>query len=113
MGRKIKAIDAATGEPIEVDPDKIKSGRIRNPSLSESLLIRVRDIHSRIKHVYDVNFEQFEITFMRDSDPEGEGRNMGSDCRWVREGGVRIARRGSEDVNTNPARVLDWCVDAA
>jgi hypothetical protein len=32
----------------------------------------VKAIHARLKGVYDVNLEQFEITFMRDGDPEGE-----------------------------------------
>lgn len=72
MKRKIKAIDASTGKPIEVDADKIKSGPIRNRSLPEPLLQRVKAIHSSIRHVYDEVLEQFEITFMRDSDPERE-----------------------------------------
>lgn len=72
MGRKIKAIDATTGKVFEIDEDQIVPGHIRNDSLPEPLLARIRDIHSRIKHVYDVNLEQFEIPFMRESHPEKE-----------------------------------------
>lgn len=72
MGRKIRAIDATTGKPIEIDEDRIKSGPVRQPSLPDPLLARVRVVHQRIKPVYDVTLEQFELTFMRDGDPEGE-----------------------------------------
>ena len=72
MARKIRAIDAKTGKPINTDIDAIKQGRIQHPALPDSLLQRIRAIHECIRDVYDVTLEQFEITFMRDSDPEGE-----------------------------------------
>jgi hypothetical protein len=72
MARKIKAVDADTGKPIEIDADKIKSGPIRNEAFPDDLLRRIEAIHARIRHVYEVNLEQFEIPFMRDSDPVGE-----------------------------------------
>ncbi len=70
MPRKIKAINAKTGELMEVDIDAIKRSPIRNPSLPDALLDRVRAIHERIRDAYTVNLEQFEIGFMRDGHPE-------------------------------------------
>jgi len=72
MGHKIRAIDAQTGKPIDVDTDAIKQGHIRQPELPDSLLRRIRAIHDRIRDIYDVNLEQFEISFMQDADPAGE-----------------------------------------
>lgn len=72
MHRKIRAINARTGEPIDVDPEAIKQSRIKHPALSEALLPRIQAIHDRIRDVYDVTLEQFEIAFMRDADPERE-----------------------------------------
>lgn len=74
MGRKIKAVDAATGKQIEADEDQIRSGRIRNTSLPQPLLDRVRAVHSKIRHVYSLPLESFEIPFMRDREPEREVR---------------------------------------
>jgi hypothetical protein len=72
MGRKIRAIDAKTGKPINIDEDAIKQGHIQHPSLPDTLLLRIRTIHERIRDDYDVTLEQFELAFMRDADPEGE-----------------------------------------
>ena len=72
MKRKIKAIDVSTGKLIEVDADRIKIGPLRHQSLSEPLLKRVKAIHASIKHIYGGVLEQFEIDFMRDSNPEKE-----------------------------------------
>ncbi len=72
MGRRIRAIDAKTGKPINIDADAIKQGHIQHPSLPDALLLRIRAIHERIRDAYDVTLEQFEIAFMRDADPEGE-----------------------------------------
>ncbi len=52
--------------------DAITPGPIRNPTLSKSLLRRIRAVHWRIKDVYGDTLEQFEIAFMRDADAEGE-----------------------------------------
>jgi hypothetical protein len=70
--RKAKAIDAKTGRTVSVNVDAIKPGRVRNPTLPEPLLRRIRAVHQRIKGVYDLTLEQFEIAFMRDADAEGE-----------------------------------------
>lgn len=72
MRRKIKAIDAKTGKATSVDADEIKQGKIRQSSLPDPLLKRIRFIHAQIKDVYSTTLEEFEIGFMRDADPEGE-----------------------------------------
>jgi hypothetical protein len=72
MNRKIKAIDAETGKPIEIGAESIRSGPIRNDALPEDLLRRIHAVHQQIRDVYDVPLEQFEITFMRDQGPEAE-----------------------------------------
>jgi hypothetical protein len=71
VGRKIKATDARTGKPIEVDAESIKSGPIRSRSLPDPLLRRVKAVHARLKGMYNVNLEQFEIGFMRESPLKG------------------------------------------
>lgn len=68
--RKVRAIDAKTGESIEIDADKIKPGPIRNDTLSDPILRRIRAIHAALKGVYDLPLERMEINFMRDSHPE-------------------------------------------
>ena len=70
--RKIQAVNAETGESVSVNADAIKPGRVRHPTLPEPLLLRTRAVHQRIRGVYDVTLEQFEVGFMRDADPEGE-----------------------------------------
>ena len=70
--RKVKAIDAKTGRTVSVNVDAIKPGRVRHPTLPEPLLRRIRAVHERIRGVYDVTLEQFEVGFMRDAEAEGE-----------------------------------------
>ena len=72
MGRKIKAVNAETGQPVRVDLDTLGQGRIRHPDLSRSLLARLRAVHERLRGVYPLSLEQFEVSIMRDADPEGE-----------------------------------------
>jgi hypothetical protein len=68
----VRAIDSTTGKAIKVNIDKVKPGRIRQESLPDDLLQRIRAIHTAVKGVYDQTLEQMELNFMRDSDPEGE-----------------------------------------
>jgi hypothetical protein len=70
--RKVNAIDAKTGRMVVVNVDAIKPGRVRHPTLPEPLLRRIRVVHERIRGVYDLTLEQFEVAFMRDADAEGE-----------------------------------------
>jgi hypothetical protein len=72
MGRKIKAKDAQTGRMVDVDAEAVGLGPIRHESLPDPLLRRVRSIHGRIRDVYGVSLEQFEVGFMRDAHPERE-----------------------------------------
>ena len=72
MRRKVQVRNALTGEPLNVDTDDLKTGPIRNPSLPEHLLRRIRKIHERIRDVSDLSLERFEINFMRDADAAGE-----------------------------------------
>ena len=72
MGRKIKATDAETGQPVQVDSDALGRGRIRHPDLPRPLLARLGAVHERLRGVYPVTLEQFEVAVMRDADPEGE-----------------------------------------
>jgi hypothetical protein len=72
MGRKLQVRNALTGETMYVDTDVLKTGPIRNRSLSASLLRRIREIHERIRDVYSLSLEQFEIGFMRDANPARE-----------------------------------------
>jgi hypothetical protein len=70
--RRVRATDAKTNRTIVVDADKIRPGRIQQPSLPDALLKRIRAIHTAVKGVYDQPLEQMELNFMRDSDPERE-----------------------------------------
>ena len=69
---KIRAINAETGKPMEIDGHLIKPGTIRNETLPDSLLRRIRAVHRAIKGVYNLPLEQMEINFMRDANPERE-----------------------------------------
>lgn len=71
-GRTIRAIDATTGKAIEIEAEKIRPGRIQHADLPESLLMRIRAIHTAVKGLLKKTLEEFEINFMRDSHPEGE-----------------------------------------
>lgn len=99
MGRKIRAVDAKTGRPAEFDADAGGPGPIRNATLPEPLLRRIRAVHGRIRGVYSVTLEQFEVNFMRDADPAGEV------ALWERiADAFEAARRGLPDLD--PTMIL-------
>lgn len=55
-----------------MDTNSINPGPIRHQSLPDTLLRRIRAVHAIVRDSFDVTLEQFEITFMRDTDPESE-----------------------------------------
>jgi hypothetical protein len=59
-------------EPEFVDPKQIRKGRIRNHSLAPELLQRIGLIFKLIGPYVATTLEEFEIGFMRDSQPERE-----------------------------------------
>ena len=59
-----------TPEPI--DPRQVRSGPIRNSSLSPELLEHIRAVYDVIGSYLETTLEQFEINFMRDMHPEDE-----------------------------------------
>lgn len=54
------------------DPKKIRPGPIRNKSLPPKMLEQIKAIYDVIGPYFGKTLEQFEINFMRDSDPESE-----------------------------------------
>lgn len=58
--------------PEHTDPSDIQAGPIRNESLSPELLERIRAVHNVIGKYISNSLEQFEISFMRDSNPDDE-----------------------------------------
>ena len=59
-------------DPENVDPSQIQSGPIRHKSLSPELLEHIEAVFDVIGPYISKSLEQFEISFMRDSDPESE-----------------------------------------
>jgi hypothetical protein len=59
-------------EPEYIDPEQIRSGPIRNESLSGELLEQIKAVFDLIGQYLDTTLEQFEINIMRDSEPEAE-----------------------------------------
>ena len=59
-------------EPEYVDLSKLRTGRIRNESLSPELLEQIRAVFDVIGPFIAQSLEQFEIGFMRDMHPESE-----------------------------------------
>ena len=59
-------------EPESVDPNEVQPGPIRNESLSPELLELVKAVYEVIGPYLSTTLEQFEISFMRDSDPQSE-----------------------------------------
>ncbi len=55
-----------------IDPKKIRPGPIRNKSLPPKMLDQIKAIYDVIGPYFGKTLEQFEINFMRDSDPESE-----------------------------------------
>ena len=59
-------------DPEHIDPNDIQAGPIRNESLSPELLERIRAVHDVIGKFISNSLEQFEISFMRDANPDDE-----------------------------------------
>ncbi len=59
-------------DPERIDPNDIQTGPIRNDSLPPELLGRIRAVHDVIGKYISNSLEQFEISFMRDANPEDE-----------------------------------------
>ena len=58
------------GNPDPTNPNRFRAGPIRHWSLSPELLQQIRGIYEIIGRYLDTTLEQFEISFMRDTDPE-------------------------------------------
>ena len=59
-------------EPESIDPSEVQPGPIRHESLSPQLLELIKAVYEVIGPYLGTTLEQFEITFMRDSDPQSE-----------------------------------------
>ena len=70
--KMLPVVNADTGEEMIVDLDRIKPGRVRQTSLPDPLLDRIRAIHRALRGVYDLPLERMELNFMRDLHPERE-----------------------------------------
>ena len=58
--------------PEPIDPNQFRAGPIRHETLSPELLKSIRGIHEVLGDYLGTTLEQFEISFMRDSNPEAE-----------------------------------------
>ena len=54
------------------DPSQLRPGQIRHGSLPPELLEQIKAVYDVIGHYIGRTLEQFEISFMRDTDPESE-----------------------------------------
>tara|TARA_A100001391_G_scaffold34220_1_gene18555 strand:+ start:399 stop:797 length:399 start_codon:yes stop_codon:yes gene_type:complete len=59
-------------DPESIDLDKLSTGPIRNKSLTPELLVHIQAVYDVVGPYLTTTLEQFEIAFMRDSDPESE-----------------------------------------
>lgn len=59
-------------DPEFIDPNQVRSGPIRNESLTPELLEHVQAVYEVIGPYLETTLEQFELTFMRDAVPEDE-----------------------------------------
>jgi hypothetical protein len=59
-------------EPEKIDPEDVRPGPIRNESLPPELLEDIRAVHEVLGPYLGTTLEQFEVSFMRDMDPEDE-----------------------------------------
>ena len=59
-------------EPESIDPSEVQSGPIRHESLPPQLLELIKAVYDVIGPYLGTTLEQFEISFMRDSDPQSE-----------------------------------------
>ena len=59
-------------QPEYVDPSELRRGPIRNESLPPELLEHIGAIYEVVGQYLSTTLEQFEISFMRDMNPESE-----------------------------------------
>ena len=59
-------------EPEFIDPSEVQPGPIRHESLPPELLDRIKAVYEMVGSYLGTTLEQFEISFMRDSDPVSE-----------------------------------------
>lgn len=59
-------------EPEFIDPNQIQPGPIRHESLDPILLERIKSIYDVLGQFFNQTLEQFELGFMRDTNPEHE-----------------------------------------
>jgi hypothetical protein len=59
-------------EPEYVDPSELRPGPIHNESLSPELLDHIGAVYEVLGQYLGTTLEQFEISFMRDMNPESE-----------------------------------------
>jgi hypothetical protein len=59
-------------EPEYIDPNQLRPGPIRQKSLPPLLLEQIKAVCDEIGQYLGTTLEQFEVGFMRDSDPESE-----------------------------------------
>ncbi len=64
--------DAETNNLRHIDPNPVRPGPIRHQSLDAKLLEQIRTIYDVLGGFFDMTLEQFEIGFMRDSNPAHE-----------------------------------------
>lgn len=55
-----------------IDPSQIQPGPIRHESLSPELLAQIRTVYDVLGQFFNMTLEQFELGFMRDTNPEHE-----------------------------------------
>jgi hypothetical protein len=71
-GRVPKESEHSVNEPEFIDPKQLRPGPIRHEALPPHLLEQVKAIFDLIGPYIGMTLEQFEIGFMRDTDPESE-----------------------------------------
>lgn len=58
--------------PEPIDPSKLRPGPIRHESLSPDLLEHIQAVYDVVGPYLSTTLEQFEIGFMRETNPEDE-----------------------------------------
>lgn len=59
-------------DPEFIDPSQIRQGPIRHETLDPMLLEQIRTVYDVLGQFFNQTLEQFELGFMRDTDPEHE-----------------------------------------
>lgn len=57
---------------VWVEPEQLQPGEIRHPPFDEELRSYIRDIHVTFAEHRDISFEEWELGFRRDANPERE-----------------------------------------